>query len=154
MKRSAALVIAAVLSASGPALAVNPSEQLDDPRLEARARDLAAELRCLVCQNQSIDESEADLAKDLRLLVRERLVAGDTDEAVLAYITDRYGNFVLLKPPVTGSTLILWAAPAVIALIALVGAGFYVRGRRKVAGAEQLSEEEEAEVAAILAKRH
>ncbi|MGO6855885.1 cytochrome c-type biogenesis protein, partial [Rhizobium beringeri] len=93
------------------AFAVNPDEVLADPALEARARALSAELRCMVCQNQSIDDTNADLAKDLRLLVRERITDGDSDEAVLNYIVSSYGEFVLLKPRFTVKTVLLWGAP-------------------------------------------
>ncbi|MBB4279674.1 cytochrome c-type biogenesis protein, partial [Rhizobium mongolense] len=104
MIRSILLAIALFLSAA-PAFAVNPDEVLSDPALEARARALSAELRCMVCQNQSIDDSNADLAKDLRLLVRERITDGDTDEEVLSYIVSRYGEFVLLKPRLSTRTV-------------------------------------------------
>jgi len=107
------LVIALVLAAiaSNSSLAVQPEEMLKDPKLEARARELSRELRCMVCQNQSIDESEAPLARDLRLLVRERLTKGDTDQQVLDFLVVRYGEFVLLKPPLESRTIILWALP-------------------------------------------
>lgn len=101
-----------------PANAVEPHEVLDDPALEARARELSKILRCLVCQNQSIDDSNAGLATDLRVLLRERLTAGDTDEDAIDYIVNRYGNFVLLKPPVQFSTLLLWFGPLLIFLLA------------------------------------
>lgn len=123
-----ALVCAAV--ASGSALAVQPEEMLKDPKLEARARDLSRELRCMVCQNQSIDESEAPLARDLRLLVRERLTKGDTDPQVLDFLVARYGEFVLLKPPLEGRTIILWALPPVALLAGAIGLFFAVRRRR------------------------
>jgi cytochrome c-type biogenesis protein CcmH len=97
-----------------PALAVLPGERLADPALEARARALGQELRCLVCQNQSIDDSSADLAHDLRVLVRERLVAGDSDAQVLAFLTSRYGDYVLLRPPVKPTTWLLWFGPPVL----------------------------------------
>ena len=123
-----ALVCAAV--ASGSALAVQPEEMLKDPKLEARARDLSRELRCMVCQNQSIDESEAPLARDLRLLVRERLTKGDTDPQVLDFLVARYGEFVLLKPPLEGRTIILWALPPVALLAGAIGLFLAVRRRR------------------------
>ncbi|MGB7280512.1 MAG: cytochrome c-type biogenesis protein [Pseudolabrys sp.] len=123
-----ALVCAAV--ASGSALAVQPEEMLKDPKLEARARELSRELRCMVCQNQSIDESEAPLARDLRLLVRERLTKGDTDPQVLDFLVARYGEFVLLKPPLEGRTIILWALPPVVLLAGAIGLFFAVRRRR------------------------
>ncbi len=113
-----------------PAGAVQPDEVLSDPKLEARARALSAELRCLVCQNQSIDDSAAPLARDLRLLVRERLKAGDTDAAVQAYLVARYGDFVLLKPPFKPETLLLWLAPPAVLLI---GAALIVATRRSAA---------------------
>jgi cytochrome c-type biogenesis protein CcmH len=110
-----ALVILVVVF-GGPALAVLPSERLADPVLEARARALGQELRCLVCQNQSIDDSSADLAHDLRVLVRERLAAGDSDRQVLAYLTSRYGDYVLLRPPVKPTTWLLWFGPPALLL--------------------------------------
>ena len=136
-----ALVLLVTLSA--PALAVRPDEVLADPVLEARARDISAGLRCLVCQNQSIDDSEADLARDLRLIVRERLVAGDTDEQVRAFLVARYGEYVLLNPVIAPHTILLWVAgPLVLAggaAIVLLGA----RRRRKVAtGVAELTAEE------------
>ena len=113
MRALLALLLTLLLAA--PALAVLPDEVLADPALEARARTISALLRCLVCQNESIDESNADLARELRLIVRERLVAGDTDDQVIQYLVDRYGEFVLLKPVFAPHTLILWpAAPLVL----------------------------------------
>jgi cytochrome c-type biogenesis protein CcmH len=112
-----------------PALAVLPSERLADPALEARARALSQELRCLVCQNQSIDDSNADLAHDLRVLVRERLSAGDSDEQVLQYLTSRYGDYVLLKPPVRPATYLLWFGPP--ALLLLGGLALLLAHRRR-----------------------
>jgi cytochrome c-type biogenesis protein CcmH len=100
----------------GPAFAWEPSEVLNDPNLETRARELSAKLRCLVCQNQSIDDSSAELAKDLRVLVRERLVAGDTDDQVSEYLVSRYGEFILLKPKFGLNTIALWCAPALLLL--------------------------------------
>lgn len=100
------------------ALAVTPDETLRDPALEARARTISQTLRCVVCQNQSIDDSNAPLAHDLRVLVRDRLKAGDSDDAALGFIVARYGNFVLLKPPVQGNTLLLWFGPLIFLLIA------------------------------------
>ena len=143
-----ALALSLMLAAL-PAAAVQPDEVLDDPALEARARALSEGLRCLVCRNESIDESSADLARDLRLLVRERLVAGDSDDAVIRYVVERYGEYVLLDPPKTGSTLLLWAAP--LALLALGGgiAALHVT-RQKAAPAEALSDAEEARIRALL----
>jgi cytochrome c-type biogenesis protein CcmH len=132
---SSVLVCAAMLIAQ-PALAVQPDEILTDADLEKRARALSAELRCLVCQNQSIDDSDAPLARDLRLLVRERLKAGDSDTAVREFVVARYGSFVLLKPPVTGSTLLLWLAPLAALLVALgVAWRAFVRQAPVAAGA-------------------
>ncbi len=107
---------------SGAALAVQPDEILKDAALETRARALSSELRCLVCQNQSIDDSDAPLARDLRLLVRERLSAGDSDKAVMDYIVQRYGDFVLLRPPVNSATLLLWLAPLLALLFGALSA--------------------------------
>ena len=132
-----------------PALAVLPDEILDDPVLEARAREISKGLRCLVCQNENIDDSNAQLARDLRLLVRERLVAGDTDEQVVAYIVDRYGEFVLLKPRFSGSNLLLWAAGPLLLVLAGGVALIYLR-RRQSERIPPLSEDEERRVAALL----
>jgi cytochrome c-type biogenesis protein CcmH len=116
------LLLALVLLA-GPALAVEPDEMLADPGQEERAREISKGLRCLVCRNESIDESRADLARDLRLLVRERIVAGDSNDEVIAFITDRYGEYVLLRPRVDGANLILWlAGPAMLVAALLVAA--------------------------------
>ncbi|QRF66323.1 cytochrome c-type biogenesis protein [Ponticoccus alexandrii] len=120
------------------ALAVQPDEVLDDPALEARARDISAGLRCLVCQNESIDESNASLARDLRLLVRERLVAGDSNEEAVDFIVARYGEFVLLRPSTGGWNWLLWAAGPLLFLAALMVAVLYVRRR---ASAQPLTEE-------------
>ena len=109
--------------------AVTPDEVLRDPKLEMRARMISQDLRCVVCQNQSIDDSNAPLAHDLRVLVRERLVAGDSDEQARDFIVARYGNFVLLKPPMQLNTLALWVGPAFFVLVAAIGFGAYVRRR-------------------------
>lgn len=135
-----ALGLASGVGAMAPAFAVEPDEILSDPALEARARALSAELRCMVCQNQSIDDSQAPLAKDLRVLVRQRLVAGDSDAEVRRYLVDRYGNFILLKPPFETGTLLLWLTPG---LVLLLGAGALVakaRSRATVAAAGQGAE--------------
>jgi cytochrome c-type biogenesis protein CcmH len=149
------LAVLLVLAAAGPGLAVNPAERLEDPALEARARELSRELRCLVCQNQSIDDSDAGLARDLRLLVRERIAAGDSNEQVLSYLTDRYGAFVRLRPPFTAATVALWITPVVAALIAIGGAIVYLRGRRTAAPGEaaRLSEDEERALRELLEAR-
>jgi cytochrome c-type biogenesis protein CcmH len=142
-----AALLALLLSLS-PAVAVQPDEQLADPALEERARDISAGLRCMVCQNQSIDDSNAPLARDLRLLVRERLTEGDSNEDVRDYLLARYGDFVLLKPRFAPYTLILWLTPAVVLLIGAVVA--LQRFRRPAAGTEALSREEEEELSRIL----
>ena len=111
------------------ALAVMPDEVLKDPALEARARVISQDLRCLVCQNQSIDDSNAPLARDLRLIVRERLNAGDTDTQVFDYVVARYGNYVLLKPPLQTDTVLLWAAPFIMLAVGLGFAALYLRQR-------------------------
>ena len=132
------------------ARAVQPDEIMTDPRLEARARALSAQLRCLVCQNESIDESHADLARDLRVLVRERLRAGDSDDKIRAFLVRRYGDFILLKPPFKLETWLLWGAPF---LILLTGGGiiFVARRRQKsLAQENSLSEAERATLEAML----
>ncbi len=120
--RRATLLLFALLALAGPARAVLPGEQLADPKLEARARAIGAQLRCLVCQNQSIDDSDASLASDLRVILRERLRAGDTDRQAIDYIVQRYGHYVLLNPPFEAETLLLWLGPALI----LVAGGVWV----------------------------
>jgi len=113
-----------------PAFAVLPNEQLADPRLEARARAISAELRCVVCQNQTIDDSDAELAHDLRVLLRQRLKAGDTDQQAIAFIVNRYGDYVLLRPPFEPETLLLWLGPLLVLLAGGTGLVFYLRRRR------------------------
>lgn len=137
-----ALAIVMALLIGGSALAVSPDEVLSDPVLEQRARDISAGLRCLVCQNQSIDDSDADLARDLRILVRERLVAGDSDEAVRQFLVDRYGEYVLLNPRMNNHTILLWiAAPGLL----LVGLGtLFVLARKRRVVVYGLSAEEQA----------
>ncbi len=115
---------------TAPAWAVNPDEVLSDPVLEARAREISKGLRCLVCQNQSIDDSDADLAKDLRIIVRERLTAGDSDAQVIDFVVSRYGDYVLLKPPFKLATLVLWLGPAAIAGTGLIAVVMFFRRRR------------------------
>jgi cytochrome c-type biogenesis protein CcmH len=117
MIRVISLGVLLLLAALAPAHAVRPDEVLTDPALEARARDISAELRCMVCQNQSIDDSDAPLARDLRLLVRERVKAGDTDNAIRTFLTARYGDFILLKPPLKLETALLWAGPGLVLLL-------------------------------------
>ena len=145
-----AFLIAFALFISTSAFAVNPDEVLDDPALEARARALSADLRCLVCQNQSVDDSDAPLAKDLRVLLRERLKAGDTDDQIIKYLVDRYGEFVLLRPYFGAHTLVLWALPFAL----LLGGALLIflrRGRRKPQIADQgLSAEDQERVKQLL----
>ncbi|GGC73569.1 cytochrome c-type biogenesis protein CcmH [Chelatococcus reniformis] len=142
-------VMLLAVTASLPAVALQPDEVLADRQLEARARDISAGLRCLVCQNQSIDDSDAPLARDLRLLVRERLQSGDSDRAVRDFVVSRYGDFVLLKPPFKLDTAILWASPL---LVLLAGAVAIVIGRRtrRPPPPPDLSPAEQAKLDAIL----
>jgi len=123
------------LAYAAPARAVQPDEMLPDPALEGRARTLSRELRCMVCQNQSIDDSDAPLARDLRILVRERLKAGDNDKQVLDFLTARYGDFVLLKPRVTWETAVLWGTPAALLILGGLGVFFFLRRRAPAAAA-------------------
>lgn len=121
------VLLAMALAMPPSALAVNPDEMLSDPVLEARARDISAELRCVVCQNQSIDDSDADIARDLRVIVRERLVAGDTDAEIRSFLVDRYGEFVLLRPRFAAHTLLLWLGPLLVFLGGAIGIYFLMR---------------------------
>jgi cytochrome c-type biogenesis protein CcmH len=143
------LIIALMLLIALPALAVDPDEVLNDPALEARARAISADLRCLVCQNQSIDDSDAELARDLRLIVRERLLAGDTDAAVIQYVVDRYGEFVLLNPAVAPHTILLWAAAPLVLIVGGIAVLIGVRRRRRMAAEAPLSAEETAALAEL-----
>ncbi|MCX7375828.1 MAG: cytochrome c-type biogenesis protein CcmH [Alphaproteobacteria bacterium] len=134
---------------AAPAWAVLPDERLADPALEARARALSKELRCVVCHNESIDDSNATLARDIRIVLRERLAAGDSDGQAKAYLVARYGDFVLLRPPVRADTYLLWFGP--FALLALGGAvAFAAQRRRKPAAPAPLTPEEQARLAALL----
>jgi cytochrome c-type biogenesis protein CcmH len=136
-----ALLAGLLMLAASSAFAVQPDEMLPDPAQEARARHISQELRCLVCQNQSIDDSDAPLARDLRLLVRERIKAGDSNAAIRSFLVARYGEFVLLKPPFAWNTVLLWLLPF-LALLA-GAAGIVLAARRKAAEAPApLSEEE------------
>jgi cytochrome c-type biogenesis protein CcmH len=126
----AIFTIVAILFFPLAVLAVDPGEILKDPNLERRARSISKGLRCVVCQNQSIDDSDAKLARDLRILVRNRIVAGDSDTAVIDYVVSRYGDFVLLKPPVKGVTLVLWFGPIFITLAGLIGLILFFRRQR------------------------
>ena len=143
MKWRLALTFAVLAS---PAFAVLPSEQLADPALEARARTISAGLRCVVCQNQTIDDSDAELAHDLRVLLRQRLKAGDTDQEAVAFLVNRYGAYILLKPPFETETLLLWLGPL---LAGAVGVGFYLK-RRCNDDPASFTPEEQARLAKLL----
>jgi cytochrome c-type biogenesis protein CcmH len=143
------LIAAAALALAGLARAVTPDEQLQDPKLEARARALSQELRCLVCQNQSIDDSAAPLAHDLRVILRERLAAGDTDQQAKAYLVRRYGDFVLLRPPFQADTWALWLGPVAVLLLGGAGVALYMRGRSRTSEAP-LSAADEAAAARLM----
>lgn len=145
--------LCAVFFMATAALAVQPDEILKDPAQEARARTLSSELRCLVCQNQSIDDSDAPLAKDLRILVRERIVAGDSDAQVKDFLVQRYGAFVLLKPPLSISTLVLWLTPLLLFLAGVIAIARARRNAAPAAGAGALSEAEAKALAARLENR-
>ena len=154
MLRGLVMALALAAGLAGPAAhAVEPAERLSDPALEARARALSQELRCLVCQNQSIDESNADLAHDLRVLLRQRLVAGDTDRQVLDYVVARYGVFVLLDPPFTPATYLLWLTPPVLVLGAGIFLALRAQRRRPDPELPALSDEERARAALLLGER-
>jgi len=146
-----ALILALILGVAlpvAPALAVQPDEILPDHNLERRARSISADLRCVVCRNENIDESNAELARDMRLLVRERLVEGDTDAQVVGYLVDRYGEYILLRPRGDGVNLILWVSAPVLLIGALGIAGLALR--RRTAPDKPLSPEEEARLREIL----
>jgi cytochrome c-type biogenesis protein CcmH len=145
-----ALALLPVLSPVVAPAAVQPGEMLADPKLEARARQISEGIRCLVCRNESIDDSDAALAHDLRVLVRQRILAGDTNRQVVNYLVSRYGEFVLLKPTVTGSNLILWYSGPAMLVAGLAIAAATLRRRRTAAEAERLSQEDEARLAQIL----
>lgn len=138
------LSLVGMLLVAVPALAVRPGEQLADPALEARARHLSAGLRCLVCQNQSIDDSDAELAGDLRRIVRERISLGDSDDAIRAFLVSRYGEFVLLNPPVSGRTILLWGLPGLALLLGLGVAYSLFRRRGQESGEDREDRDEPA----------
>ncbi len=144
------MLIVALGAAAAPAGAVEPDEILSDQGLETRAREISKVLRCLVCQNQSIDDSNADLARDLRILVRERLTAGDSDDAVIAFVTDRYGDFVLLRPPFKASTLVLWLGPAVMFVLGAAAVVMFFRRRRTASAPTPLSADEQQRIDSLL----
>lgn len=146
------LLLLIVMLTPGPLAALQPDERLQDPVLESRARDISKSLRCLVCQNQSIDDSDAPLARDLRIVVRERLQQGDSDDQVVRYVTARYGDFVLLKPPFKPATWLLWFGPAAILLL---GGAMLIAVHRRRGGATPppLSDEERRRLADLLKDR-
>lgn len=150
--RSLILSILMLFAFASQALAVNPDEVLDDPVLEQRARSLSTGIRCLVCQNQSIDDSDADLARDLRIIVREKLVEGLSDDEILDYLVVRYGEFVLLKPRLNNQTLLLWMLPLIALIIGAIFAlkTFGSAKRREVKQAKILTEDERAKLSKIL----
>ncbi|MFT5182423.1 MAG: cytochrome c-type biogenesis protein CcmH [Alphaproteobacteria bacterium] len=162
MKRYLAIfTILAAFSTAGlvigtPALAVEPDEVLNDPALEARAREISKVLRCVVCQNQSIDDSNADIARDMRLLVRERLVAGDTDPQTIAHMVARYGDYVLLRPPFQANTLALWIGPPlmafIVATLAVLFLRMYQRERHARTEPEPLTPTDRAQLDALVEK--
>lgn len=152
MKRLGIFALVVMLAVSGPALAVKPGEQLPDASQETRARRLSSELRCLVCQNQSIDDSDASLAVDLRRLVRERISVGDGDQAIREFLVARYGDFILLKPALSGQTLVLWSLPG-LALLLGAGAAFRLF-RNKGTGSKGGDETEVSCPALSDAERH
>jgi len=155
----ALLIALMVLMAAPPAAAVNPQEMLSDPLLELRAREISKGLRCVVCQNQSIDDSDATLARDLRVLVRERLSAGDSDTEVVDYVVSRYGDFVLLKPPFKLATAVLWAGPALFVLLALLAYFAFFRRQRRApeapaaAAPPPLSDDERRKLDSLLGEK-
>ena len=146
MKR---LLLAALLTLSTPGVAVQPDEVLDDQVLETRARDISTGLRCPVCQNENIDDSNSAISRELRLLVRDRLIEGDTNEEVVDFIVARYGEYVLLEPTKDGFNMILWVAPLGMLILAL-GAGFATVRRKGTASSDALTEAEKARLEEIM----
>ncbi len=146
------ILLLALLVSAAPAFAVNPDEMLADPVLESRARAISAELRCMVCQNQSIDDSNAELAKDLRLLVRKRITSGDSDEQVVSYIVSRYGEFVLLKPRFETKTLLLWGAPVLLVLLGGLSLLVFARRYASQPRGSALTPDEQAKLSELLDK--
>lgn len=144
------------LIAASPTLAVNPSEMLADPAMEERAREVSKHLRCVVCQNQSIDDSDAELARDMRVLVRERIASGDSNKQVLDYMVSRYGDFVLLKPPFKAETYALWFGPPIIFILGIIAVVAFARQRRlpqgPVASGETLSDAERQKLDRLMDK--
>ncbi|HZP20900.1 MAG TPA: cytochrome c-type biogenesis protein [Bauldia sp.] len=151
MRHFLAGLIFGIVLVTLPSLAVTPDEMLKDPALEMRARELSAGLRCLVCQNQSIDDSDAPLAHDIRVLLRERLSAGDSDRQVIDFLVSRYGEFILLKPPFAWNTVLLWGTPVIVLLAGAAALAVILRRRRSApAAALALSPEEEARLSGLL----
>jgi len=153
MKYLHALTVLIALVAAAPCFAVEPDEMLSDPALEARARAISLQLRCMVCQNESIDESQAPLAHDLRVLVRQRIMAGDSDQQIIDFLVSRYGEFILLKPPLSWNTLALWGAPPALLLLGavmIIAVERRRRAARPAAEAAKLSAAEEARLSEIL----
>jgi len=146
------LLLFAVLVSASPASAFNPDDVLKDPALEQRARNLTSQLRCMVCQNQSIDDSNAELARDLRVLVRERLVEGDSDKAVIDYVVSRYGEFVLLKPRLSLRTVLLWGAPIGLTLVGIFAVFVFSRRRATLEQPQKLSADEEERIRNLIEK--
>lgn len=154
MRRFVLSMLVACALTGTPALAVNPDEVLSDPVLEQRARDISADLRCVVCRGENIDESNASIARDLRLLVRERLVEGDSNQQVVDFVVERYGEYVLMKPNTTGANVILWAAGPALFLVALIAGGLYLRRRSQAReSAVALSTDEEERLKELLKDR-
>jgi cytochrome c-type biogenesis protein CcmH len=137
----------------GLAAALEPGEMLSDPVLESRAREISRHLRCLVCQNESIDDSSAPIAHDLRVLVRERLTAGDSDQQIYNFLSQRFGEFVLLRPPVRPGTWLLWFGPSLLLVVGAIGTLLWLRSRQHAPPAQALSVQERAELAQILRDR-
>ena len=149
------MILFVALSFHGQAKAIEPDEILSDPTLEMRAREVSKQLRCVVCQNQSIDDSNAELARDMRLLVRDRMLAGDSNQGVLDYMVDRYGDYVLLEPPFKASTMLLWLGPFILIVLGSLAVVLYYRKQPKGTqpGSEAgvaLSSEERAKLASVL----
>lgn len=152
--RALSLALAVAAGSAGVAMAVEPDEMLDDPVLEQRAREVSEDLRCVVCQNESIDESNAEMARDMRILVRDRILMGESNDEIKQYLVDRYGDYVLLEPPFKPTTYALWFGPAVILLIAVAAAvGFARRKAREPATPDPLDAAEQARLRALLNDR-
>lgn len=145
-----AMLACALVAVAFPAAAVLPNEQLSNPELEARARHISQELRCVVCQNQTVDDSDAPLAHDLRVILRERLLAGDSDDEAKAYLVKRYGTYVLLKPPLQADTILLWLGPFFLLGLGAVFAGTYFHGRSRQLSTGTISPEEQAKLDELL----